>query len=780
MGSNKSKLLKNEVNMKSLIKYFAIIFFLMALVLFSNNAKAAVLNVDQADPACDDIAGTPFCSIQAAVDAAAASGDVIEIAAGTYLENVIANDTSLTLVGEDRETTIVDGGSVSGVFNFISLSAQDVDLNQLTIRNGNQATGGGVFLDTGTLTISDCEISNNEATVGGGGIFFNDGALVINNSDIIYNEAIASAAGGFYHATGDATITDTHIDHNEADTAAGLLNTNGLLTLTNSTVDHNTADNIGGIYSNGATATFTNSSVSNNTATSSIGGVYHVTGDAVLTDSSINANEADTIAGLYVASGNLTITGSSLNDNVANNIGAIYHATGTLAVSDSTINGNDAGIGQSAGIYHAMGETTLTDTEVDDNVAGLVAGIYQANGNMIIERCSVSGNEATLSHVGGIYQSAGTLDVVYSNINDNSAAGMVGAIYHTSGTLSLTSSLISNNSAEDNVGAVFTGDMFLATNTTFSGNTAYNSAGAVYSGGTTSFHNVTVANNVADYNNDGNGEGGGVHVFAGTFTAYNSIIAENTDRGHEANDCFGPVTSGGYNILGENTGCTYTTAAGDIVGSASDPVDPGLEALADNGGYTFTHALQADSLAVETANPTGCLAFGGSELTTDGRGNPRPADSDNDGTAVCDMGAYEFGSCGDGYVDEGEACDDGNGDDSDSCTNQCTAAVCGDGSVYTATEECDDGNLVDGDGCDSTCEIEEEPVEDVEEDVEDDADAVDSEASESADAEATSSGGCSLIADATFSQNTQGNPLVIILMSYIAFLVILRKRILSS
>jgi cysteine-rich repeat protein len=46
------------------------------------------------------------------------------------------------------------------------------------------------------------------------------------------------------------------------------------------------------------------------------------------------------------------------------------------------------------------------------------------------------------------------------------------------------------------------------------------------------------------------------------------------------------------------------------------------------------------------------------------------------------------GFCGDGVLDAGEQCDDGNPDPTDGCTNDCT--ICGDGSI-TAPEECDDG-----------------------------------------------------------------------------------------
>jgi cysteine-rich repeat protein len=59
--------------------------------------------------------------------------------------------------------------------------------------------------------------------------------------------------------------------------------------------------------------------------------------------------------------------------------------------------------------------------------------------------------------------------------------------------------------------------------------------------------------------------------------------------------------------------------------------------------------------------------------------------------------------CGDGILDPGEQCDDGNAVDSDSCRANCTPARCGDGAVRVGVELCDDGNNLDGDGCSAQC-----------------------------------------------------------------------------
>ena len=70
--------------------------------------------------------------------------------------------------------------------------------------------------------------------------------------------------------------------------------------------------------------------------------------------------------------------------------------------------------------------------------------------------------------------------------------------------------------------------------------------------------------------------------------------------------------------------------------------------------------------------------------------------------------------CGNGILEAGEACDDGNTAAGDGCSATCTIEppppppVCGNG-ILEAGEDCDDGNNSDGDGCSATCCIEPPP-----------------------------------------------------------------------
>ena len=101
---------------------------------------------------------------------------------------------------------------------------------------------------------------------------------------------------------------------------------------------------------------------------------------------------------------------------------------------------------------------------------------------------------------------------------------------------------------------------------------------------------------------------------------------------------FGTVTADAFNLFGVDgvAGVTgFTPGPTDLVPAAGvqlpDILDP---VLADNGGYTLTHALVPGSPAVD-AVPTDC-----GPPATDQRGVPRPQG------AACDIGALEVALCG--------------------------------------------------------------------------------------------------------------------------------------
>ena len=101
--------------------------------------------------------GAPYTEIQDAVDAAA-EGDVITVCAGTY-DYVEIYRAELTLVGEDRDTTIITGGSHTALF----VDTTSLELSGFTLTGDARATANGAALhlvDT-TGTVSDIRIADS-------------------------------------------------------------------------------------------------------------------------------------------------------------------------------------------------------------------------------------------------------------------------------------------------------------------------------------------------------------------------------------------------------------------------------------------------------------------------------------------------------------------------------------------------------------------------------------------------------------------------------------------
>jgi len=95
--------------------------------------------------------------IQDLIDNASA-GDTINIPSGTYYENIVINK-SINLVGEDKETTIIDGGGSGDV---VEITTDWVNISGFTIQNsGYTKYDEGIIILSKYNTIFDNNILNN-------------------------------------------------------------------------------------------------------------------------------------------------------------------------------------------------------------------------------------------------------------------------------------------------------------------------------------------------------------------------------------------------------------------------------------------------------------------------------------------------------------------------------------------------------------------------------------------------------------------------------------------
>jgi cysteine-rich repeat protein len=116
--------------------------------------------------------------------------------------------------------------------------------------------------------------------------------------------------------------------------------------------------------------------------------------------------------------------------------------------------------------------------------------------------------------------------------------------------------------------------------------------------------------------------------------------------------------------------------------------------------------------------PVGCTLiadFPEKEVAQCGNGAVEAGEDCDDGNTDPGDGCSETceweNVCGDGTVEPGEECDDGNQSNSDQCPDgeggSCRTADCGDGFLQDGPDEdCDDGNNESGDGCSRLCKWE--------------------------------------------------------------------------
>lgn len=280
--------------------------------------------------------------------------------------NISANETILdgTQSGNPafRVKSVVTGNALGGA-----------GLDGVTVSNGGISTGDG-----GGAYFVNCDLSLNQVSfVGnigrdGGGVHVQGGSATMTNCTFGFNTASSNGGGSFFSDT-VSVVNSCHFDTNTAVYGAGVLHTTGTVETSSSVFQNNHASHSGGgIYLYDSDATVTACDIIGNIADVNGGGMRAVNGTLTLVSAVLAQNEADrggalenyTTNGSWVYNctfyGNTAVGGEGLGGGVftysssfmvANSIfwsnlpSQITDSSGSLSVIYSDVQGGIAGAG---------------------------------------------------------------------------------------------------------------------------------------------------------------------------------------------------------------------------------------------------------------------------------------------------------------------------------------------------------------------------------------------------------------------------------------------------
>ena len=315
-------------------------------------------------------------TIQAAV-LAAADGDTIVIAAGTYPGGITIVGKSLTLQGAGAGLTFLDGGGTQQVMH----SDSNLTLLDLTVQNGGgSAATTGVYA-TGNLTLTRSHFLSNTVT---SVIIAGQGAGALSSGNVaaydcrFQNNLIAgfvSGQGAGLCAYGSAQIVNCVFEENQISTPIGSgagLAVHGPSTISGSRFVSNTLS--GGALTQG--------------------GGFWTPSDATISNSQFISNSATAIGGGLYSMGTMTVTGSLFDGNTTAGNGGGAAVIGDVAISDTEFRNCEALYGGGLGV--TMGDVSLTRARFIANTAGMGGGgaVVLMSGSVETIDCLFQDNQA--------------------------------------------------------------------------------------------------------------------------------------------------------------------------------------------------------------------------------------------------------------------------------------------------------------------------------------------------------------------------------------------------
>ena len=536
-------------------------------------------------------------------------------------------------------------------------------LNTLTVSHGifkdnfaSQTSGGAIYSNNTSVTISNSGFAGNSALSEGGAVYITsspvEAVLSVSNSTFSANFAYRGGAisNGFSSPVHFSLTNNNNFIGNIAfnDGGAVYLNAGYFDALSGSTFQGNfTNRGTGGALFvssplNSSPVVVTDTVFADNLAGDGYGGAMYLYGGAsdfvINGETSFDGNMAINEyqgGAIYANTNSLTLSGIEFSNNASwfASGGAVCVASGTLTVTGTTLSGNAVLNGAGGAIdFQGTGTATVTNSTFGENMSiyGNGGAIRQNGGTDLfaITGSSFTNNMAFYGSSGAVYGAGNGLSITNSSFIGNGAPdSSVGAIQHNGGDFTITGSTFAYNSTNGYAGTIYetsTGQAVTLKNSTFYRNYApIDLGGGFYHDGGSS---MTVNNTTFDENVSSGGAGSAYVVYSAPTIITNSIFV-GSSFGSCADNGAGIDRVNSTNNINDGNGCFDGEANNqNNVHAQSVFADAGL---ANNGGTTLTLALASASPAIDAGNAATCELADQTGATRLGHGT------------TCDIGALE-------------------------------------------------------------------------------------------------------------------------------------------
>ena len=450
---------------------------------------------------------------------------------------------------------------------------------------GGSASGGGLYLTDGTLTIfGDSTANDNKVTGGrggegetggaggsasGGGAYLNAGHAIVEQGSSAKLNIVEAGDGG----QGETGSTGYSLGGNGGDggqggnaVGGGVYNTTGSILISlDSQVSMNSAQaglggngGAGGDAGSFASGVAGNGGAGGDSGNASGGGLYLGLGLITVDLATMNGNRVSIQPGAAAeggvggnASGKFGQAGAGGNGGSGGNAigGAIASIEGTVDIGDRAIIEKNQAVGHSAGVGGAAGKGFIGAMKGLNGVAGAAygGGASVKSGSAGISSALIASNQAisgygNTAQGGGLYFGAGTLNITQANFENNTVTGCVvgaspgssaagstrqsvggGGLYVSRGGVSLTlqDSSITNNDAYSATATAGINPESVPGASDFGG-------GIYLAGSNDLIANSTIANNLVT--GDGVSHGGGIFLDSNA----NTTLDNDTIVGNES------------------------------------------------------------------------------------------------------------------------------------------------------------------------------------------------------------------------------------------------------